>query len=296
LIFVAATEVAMKLMAAGLMAVMMTIPAQDWTTMQVNGVSELGIEVSERELRTSGDMRTATIELSTGRRFVAYSVVDGLAMFEGDIILGDVAELEGRQPVAQGTAVTGSNFQWPHGIIPYTIDPALPNQGRVTEAIAHWQKKTNWRFVPRTNERDFVTFRAGNGCGSSVGRRGGEQFVTLAGDCGKGNAIHEIGHVVGLWHEQSREDRDRYVRINLSKVRHDSVHNFNQHVSDGDDLGPYDYASIMHYPRNAYSVDGSDTVVPLDPKATIGQREGLSAGDIEAANARIRKTGKRRSV
>ena len=39
-------------------------------------------------------------------------------------------------------------------------------------------------------------------------------------------------------------------------------HNFDQHISDGDDVGTYDYGSIMHYPRDAFSIDGSDTITP----------------------------------
>ena len=57
---------------------------------------------------------------------------------------------------------------------------------------------------------------------------------------------------------------------------------FNQHITDGDDLGAYDYGSIMHYPRNAFSANGQDTITPADPNAQIGQRTGLSAGDIAA--------------
>ena len=97
--------------------------------------------------------------------------------------------------------------------------------------------------------------------------------------------IHEIGHVIGLWHEQSREDRDAFVTINFSKVQPGAVHNFNQHITDGDDVGAYDYGSIMHYPRDAFSIDGSDTITPTDPAAVIGQRTALSAGDIAAANS-----------
>ena len=26
-------------------------------------------------------------------------------------------------------------------------------------------------------------------------------------------------------------------------------HNFDQHITDGDDVGPYDFGSIMHYDR-----------------------------------------------
>jgi hypothetical protein len=41
----------------------------------------------------------------------------------------------------------------------------------------------------------------------------------------------------------------------------------------------------MHYPRTAFSIDGSETITPVDPNAQIGQRTALSAGDIAAANS-----------
>ncbi len=248
------------------------------------------------EFRGGGPIRTALIRgNSFAAKAVQYVEIDGLAIFEGDIVLGTLQEVaqmsdmlraEAAAGVAAGVGITGAQFRWPNCRVPFTIDPALPNQARVTDAIAHWEANTNYRFIARTAEADFVTFRPGSGCSSSVGRRGGQQFVNLAAGCSTGSTIHEIGHVVGLWHEQSREDRDLFITINWAKIIAGFEHNFDQHISDGDDIGAYDFGSIMHYPRNAFSVDGTDTITPIaavPPGVTIGQRVGLSAGDIAAA-------------
>ena len=92
----------------------------------------------------------------------------------------------------------------------------------------------------------------------------------------------------GLWHEQSREDRDLFVNIHWEHIQDGMAAQFNQHITDGDDLGVYDYGSIMHYPRNAFSRDGQDTITPTDPNAQIGQRNGLSAGDLAGVRALYR--------
>ena len=226
-----------------------------------------------------------------GTRTITYENQNGYAVTEGDILIGKIHSSRLNAAVIL-PSIGGS--RWPEGIIPFELTEELPLMSKLAalEAITYLQQKTNVEFIEITSKNremypDYLSFVpiSGTTCSSFVGRQKGRQIINLAPRCNTMNTVHEIGHALGLWHEQSREDRDQYVRIIWENIDDAHRYNFEQHLSDGLDFGDYDYQSIMHYQANAFSKNGGKTIIPLIDGAEIGQRDHLSEKDIAAINA-----------
>ncbi|XP_067928524.1 bone morphogenetic protein 1-like [Watersipora subatra] len=197
-------------------------------------------------------------------------------------------------------AATGKKDRlWPHAVIPYEINSTFSGQHKALfrRAMQHWENHTCVTFIERNPEfhTDYIVFTERPcGCCSYVGKSGeGRQDVSIGKNCDKfGIVVHELGHVVGFWHEHTRPDRDEYIDIIMENVMIGQHYNFNE-MPEGevDSLGEeYDYESIMHYARNTFSRGPyDDTIVPKKKlpngnPVEIGQRLKLSPGDIVQAN------------
>ncbi len=290
----------LSLISAAVMVTNLTIasPLNDSQQLKSHGQDNLwGYSSNGREI----------IEVLTDDGQIIEAVdIDGLAHV-GDVILGETAKLKayGLRLVAgqvapddvvndlQGAAIRfpTSGYKWPNGVVPYVLSSNLGSSARnsMQYAFNHWNSKTNITFVPRTNQSSYINVVGGGGCSSWIGMQGGQQTVTLAEGCGNGAAVHELGHAVGFFHEQTRADRDDYVTIYWDKIQSGMAYNFNKMTSgDGQTHGSYDYTSIMHYRTTAFGINNAVTIWPKQGGVDtnyMGNGSVLSNGDIAAAAA-----------
>ncbi|XP_077991883.1 blastula protease 10-like [Glandiceps talaboti] len=165
---------------------------------------------------------------------------------------------------------------------------------KVEEAMATWESHTCIQFVDFSSSgvthQGKLSLIEGNGCWSDVAFINGTQETSLSVNGCKSTrvATHELGHIIGLWHEHTRPDRDTYITVNEENIETGEASNFEMKDWSAVDVHdvPYDVSSIMHYGPKAYSKDSTNTITAVDPldQSSMGLQLELSHLDHKIVN------------
>ncbi|XP_068564824.1 meprin A subunit alpha [Cebidichthys violaceus] len=218
----------------------------------------------------AGELRDDILEINRGLNH----------LFEGDIAIDP-----------SRNAILDQTRRWKFPI-PYILTDSLElnAKGVILQAFEEYRLRSCVDFKPYEGESSYVSFTKLSGCWSYVGDDRTGQNVSIGARCDtKAIVQHELLHALGFYHEQSRSDRDDYVKIWWDQIEEGMEHNFNKYEDDFiTDLNtPYDYESIMHYrPLSFNKNDSIPTITTTIPyfNEVIGQRLDFSAVDITRLN------------
>ncbi|XDV40203.1 hypothetical protein PO909_009330, partial [Leuciscus waleckii] len=199
----------------------------------------------------------------------------GLNLREGDIMVHK-----------QRSAILGNEYRWDIPV-PYelNVNLGMNYKGVILRAFEQFRLKSCIDFKPRAAEDFYISVESLEGCWSYVGRTfPGRQTLSIGNGCGiKAIVEHEFLHALGFWHEQSRYDRDDYLTIKFENIIKGYERNFDKYSENVTTTQgtPYDYYSVMHYDKNAFSNGNGSTIITKLPEFqdVIGQRLDISEYD-----------------
>lgn len=180
-------------------------------------------------------------------------------------------------------AVLSNKYRWPISKgsdgknivkIPYVI-------GDVSGDVKKWlipvldelEQDTCVHFQPRSGEQYYVEFVKGDGgCRSDIGYRENQiQEISLGSGCEyRGTVAHEIMHLLGFYHEHTRQDREQYITVYSENIQPGLESQFEKVQQDNFGV-PYDLHSIMQYEEGDFAVSGKKS---MESKANPGERLG----------------------
>jgi hypothetical protein len=200
---------------------------------------------------------------------------------------------------------------WPRGIIPYDVENLSPSQkAEVKRAMQRWVGTgAKISFIPHGSELEYIYFtgetNAGNNTthiGFKKGMRNEINITSFWWRQGEWMIVHELGHVLGFFHEHARWDRDDYVTVHYENIKPGRQHDYDwvPRTNWIVNSTAYDYYSIMHYrvcwagkcESQCKDGDGSSPCAVLDPAGTkydgvIGQWNNNGISQLDAEKVRL---------
>ncbi|WAR16874.1 NAS35-like protein [Mya arenaria] len=144
---------------------------------------------------------------------------------------------------------------------------APKEQAWIRKGVEHWEEQTCIHFT------NTATVSA-------------KSLLFVLFQCRKGIVAHEIGHALGFWHEQARNDRDEYITVINDNVELDQVikdFQIRKHIECTSNEKLHLFQQFGQLTARDESQLTIRTNKPL-LQHTIGQREELSFFDVKLAN------------
>lgn len=217
---------------------------------------------------------------------------DNWAVSHGDILLG---KLQSKIKGNRGQFKPKKSILWESGTIAYAMSSKLPKDQvlSIVETLEQISVSTNVEFQQVSGDfpQDYLIFMPSDEiCASYLGKIGGQQPIFLKPDCGSKEIRHEAMHALGFVHEQSRKDRDQYVKINWDNIEPGFENQF--------DIAPdaylenyrgfvfaFDYNSVMLYSPMHFSKDKKSKTIESTTNKDIAPLQGsLSDTDVQRIN------------
>lgn len=176
----------------------------------------------------------------------------GMTFVEGDILMPLGADM---------TRATYEAKLWPNGVAYYEFatDISATNKALMRAAMDELELTAGVTFVPRNGQANYIYIHDDDGNSSAVGMQGGRQTLSIVSWSYRYIVIHELMHALGVWHEQSRTDREQYITINYNNIQDGYRGNFNV-AATSRTVGGYDFCSVMHYGALYFSKNGQPTI------------------------------------
>jgi hypothetical protein len=180
------------------------------------------------------------------------------------------------RPTPDSVTVASASSLWPkvngvatvYYVIDSASDPSATSniQSAISTFNADFPNIIQWVTWNSSDGPNYVdiNLNADDSSGECEANEGYEavpaQPMGGSGTCTVTTILHEMGHVIGLWHEQSRTDRNSYITVNYGNVIKGSWSNFEIITQNQQLLTPYDYASLMQYPSYSFSRNGGPVI------------------------------------
>ena len=183
------------------------------------------------------------------------------APFQGDILIDQ----------SKQAGVTSKSRLWEGRVIPVYFDEryeGTPQKDSVYKAFKEFES-IGFSFVEYSEipiDADVVYIKWSGIAISYVGRKGGEQelYLPVFWNTFYDATLHELGHLVGLWHPHNTPRQKEWLSVNRDNIQADKLSFFEVYDTENFEYGDaYDIYSVMNYSSYAYAIDTSIPTMTL---------------------------------